>query len=148
MRVRRLRHLLIACAVMLMPAALAQGQAAQPQAPPPGTRAGDASAAAPQTIPMAAPQMAPPLTASRADLDFSRGMSQMHQSMMAVHNTGNTDRDFVLNMLPHHQGAVDMAQTELRYGHDPSLRRLATGIIAAQRNEIAEMNAWLLAHPP
>ncbi len=136
-----MRRLLIVCAVVIAPAA--QAQTTQPQAPPPGTPAGDAAAAAPQMAPMA-----PLPTMSRADLDFSRGMSQMHHSMMAVHDTGNTDRDFVLNMLPHHQGAVDMAQTELRYGRDPSLRRLASGIVAAQRHEIAEMNAWLLAHPP
>lgn len=137
MRRQRIRPLLLACAVMLAPAALAQPT--QPQAPPPG----EATAAPPQIAPMA-----PLPTASPADLAFARGMSQMNRSMMAVHDTGNTDRDFVLNMLPHHQGAVDMAQTELRYGHDPSLRRLATGIIAAQRREIAEMNAWLLAHQP
>lgn len=136
-----MRRLLLAFAVMLAPAALAQPT--QPQAPPPGTPAGDAAAAAPQTAPMA-----PMPNANRADVEFSRGMGQMQRSMMAVHDTGDTDRDFVLNMLPHHQGAVDMAQTELRYGHDPALRRLATGIIAAQRHEIAEMNAWLLAHQP
>ncbi len=140
MKTPRLHHLL-AAAVML--AAAAQAQPAQPQAPPPGTPPADAAAAAPQMVPMA-----PIPGANPADLAFSRGMSQMHESMMAVHDTGNTDRDFVLNMLPHHQGAVDMAQTELRYGHDPSLRRLASGIIAAQRREIAEMNAWILAHPP
>lgn len=136
-------RLLIAVIMMIVPVALAQAQPAQPQDPLPGTPPGNAAAAAPQMVPMT-----PLPTPSRADLAFSRGMTAMQRSMMAVHDTGNADRDFVLNMLPHHQGAVDMAETELRYGHDPSLRRLATTIIAAQRHEIAEMNAWLLAHPP
>ena len=84
---------------------------------------------------------------SPADQAFSRGMDRMNQDMMAVHATGDTDRDFVGNMLPHHEGAVDMAQTELRYGHDPALRQLARDIIAAQRREIATMKAWLSRHP-
>ena len=51
---------------------------------------------------------------------------------MSVKPTGNPDRDFVLMMTPHHQGAIDMAKVELQYGTDPELRQLATDIIAAQ----------------
>jgi uncharacterized protein (DUF305 family) len=46
--------------------------------------------------------------------------------------TGDADKDFVNMMLPHHQGAVDIAKVELQYGKDPMLRDLATSIIAAQ----------------
>ncbi len=60
--------------------------------------------------------------------------------------SGNTDQDFVSGMLPHHQGAVDMAKVELQYGHDPELQKLARDIIAAQDKEIAFMQAWQKAH--
>jgi uncharacterized protein (DUF305 family) len=62
----------------------------------------------------------------------------MMQGMMAP-RTGNADQDFVASMIPHHQGAIDMAKVELQYGKDPMLRKLAEGIVAAQEKEIAEL---------
>jgi uncharacterized protein (DUF305 family) len=62
---------------------------------------------------------------------------------MAVKPTGNADTDFVLMMMPHHQGAIDMAKVELQYGKDTELRQLATDIVEAQEKEITEMKAWL-----
>ena len=76
---------------------------------------------------------------------FEAAMQKMHQAMM-VGYTGDTDVDFVKGMLPHHQGAVDMAKIELQYGKDAELRKLAEDIIAAQDSEIALMNAWLAKH--
>jgi Domain of unknown function (DUF305) len=65
-------------------------------------------------------------------------MSKMMTDMM-VKPTGDIDRDFVAMMVPHHRGAVDMAQAELKYGHNELLRRLARQIIANQQNEITVM---------
>jgi uncharacterized protein (DUF305 family) len=97
----------------------------------------------PQNIP--GMTMAPQSTDTPATKDFKSGMAAMDQGMGQY--TGNTDRDFVVNMIPHHQGAVTMAQTELKYGSDPSLKKLATDIVAAQEKEIAFMKAWLAKHP-
>lgn len=85
--------------------------------------------------------------AATADRDMMAGMDKMNHDMAAAPMTGNADHDFVAMMIPHHQGAVDMAQTELRYGKDPALRRLATDIVAAQDKEIAFMRRWQATHP-
>ena len=62
---------------------------------------------------------------------------------MEVPLTGNADADFVRNMIPHHQGAIDMAEVILAHGKDPALKKLARRIIAEQKKEIAQMEAWL-----
>jgi uncharacterized protein (DUF305 family) len=49
-------------------------------------------------------------------------------------------------MIPHHQGAIDMAKVELQYGKDPQLRKLAQDVIAAQQKEIAFMQSWQAKH--
>lgn len=77
-------------------------------------------------------------------------MMAAHETMMTgmhVQLTGNIDRDFVLMMIPHHQGAIDMARVELDYGTDPTLRAMAQAIIDAQEAEIAAFQAWLAANP-
>jgi uncharacterized protein (DUF305 family) len=58
---------------------------------------------------------------------------------MTVKPTGDVDRDFVAVMVPHHQGAIDMAVAVLRYGHNEKIRRLAQEIIVDQQQEIAAM---------
>jgi NAD(P)-dependent dehydrogenase (short-subunit alcohol dehydrogenase family) len=65
-------------------------------------------------------------------------MSKM-MAAMAVRPSGDVDRDFVATMVPHHQGAIEMAQAQLRYGHNEQLRRLAQEIIVEQTQEIAAM---------
>ena len=58
---------------------------------------------------------------------------------MAVAPSGDVDRDFAAMMIPHHQGAVDMALIELRYGHNERLRRISQEIIVEQQQEIVAM---------
>ncbi len=73
---------------------------------------------------------------------FSAANAKMHKDM-AIEFTGNADKDFVLGMIAHHQGAIDMAKVELDYGKDAEIRKLAEDIIAAQEGEIKQMKAWL-----
>jgi hypothetical protein len=69
-------------------------------------------------------------------------VARMHAGMQ-VPFTGDADRDFARMMIPHHQGAIDMALVELRYGKDQRLKRLAQEIIVAQQQEIAVMHLAL-----
>nr|WP_246669557.1 MULTISPECIES: DUF305 domain-containing protein [unclassified Bradyrhizobium] len=72
---------------------------------------------------------------------LSENVAAMNRMMadMTVKPTGDVDRDFVAMMVPHHQGAVDMAKAELKYGHNAQLRQLAQEIVAAQQKEIKAM---------
>jgi uncharacterized protein (DUF305 family) len=72
---------------------------------------------------------------------LSENQAAMNKMMtdMTVKPTGDVDRDFVEMMVPHHQGAVDMAKAELKYGHNEQLRQMARDIVASQQHEITEM---------
>jgi len=75
-------------------------------------------------------------------------MDKMHMAMGAIDRSGNSDVDFVRLMLPHHQAALDMAKTQLMYGKDPQMRRLAQEIITDQQLEIELMQRWLKQEQP
>lgn len=75
-------------------------------------------------------------------------MMVMSHRMAHVHVTGNPDHDFAAMMIPHHQGAIDMAKAELLYGKDPVLRRLAQEVIVTQESEIVVMHAQLESAAP
>jgi hypothetical protein len=62
---------------------------------------------------------------------------------MEIKPSGDVDQDFAAMMIPHHQGAMDMAQAELRHGHNEQLRRIAQEIIVDQQQEIAAMRLAL-----
>jgi hypothetical protein len=72
----------------------------------------------------------------------AHAVARMHAAM-DVPFTGDADRDFARMMIPHHQGAIDMALVELRYGKDERLKRLAQEIIVEQQQEIAVMHLAL-----
>ncbi|MFL6710047.1 MAG: DUF305 domain-containing protein [Massilia sp.] len=74
-------------------------------------------------------------------------MAVMDYGMRQAPMNGNAEHDFVTMMLPHHQGAVDMAKAVLLTTQDAELRNLAQGILAEQQIEIQTMQLWLKRHP-
>lgn len=82
--------------------------------------------------------------------DSTAGFKAADERMMkAMHSsayTGKADEDFVSHMIPHHQGAIDMAEVEAKYGKDPQLKKMANQIIESQRREIETMKRWQAKH--
>ena len=78
--------------------------------------------------------------------DMKKVNARMHEAMQ-IAPSGNVDRDFLEMMIPHHQGAIDMAVVLLKYGRDEKLKRLAQSIIVEQGQEIAYMRTLLDVSP-
>ncbi|WP_425537790.1 DUF305 domain-containing protein [Pseudaminobacter soli (ex Li et al. 2025)] len=76
-------------------------------------------------------------------LQENAGAMKKMMAGMNVRPSGDIDHDFVEMMVPHHQGAIEMAQAELRYGHNERLKRMAQEIIVTQQQEIAAMRLAL-----
>jgi uncharacterized protein (DUF305 family) len=89
--------------------------------------------------PAATPTSAKSSAATKA---FEAANAKMHKDM-TIKYSGNVEADFVRGMIPHHQGAIEMAKVALQYGKDPEIRKLAEEIIKAQEQEIAWMKEWL-----
>lgn len=96
---------------------------------------------APATPPNFVASSAKPFSALMDD-----AMNVMDAGMRQAPMNGNPDHDFVTMMMPHHQGAVDMAKAVLLSTQDPEIRNLALGIITEQQIEIKVMQAWLQTH--
>jgi uncharacterized protein (DUF305 family) len=81
--------------------------------------------------------------AMQANMDVHK---KMMDTMAGMKMSGDADKDFAMMMIPHHQGAIDMAEIELKYGKDPALRKMAEDIISTQKEEIEEFKAWQQKH--
>jgi hypothetical protein len=102
----------------------------------PRVRIGPAALAIGLVTMAASPAEAPFLAENRAAMDKM-------MAGMDITPSGDVDRDFVAMMIPHHQGAIDMAQAELRFGRNEQLRRIAQEIIVEQQQEIVAMRLAL-----
>jgi uncharacterized protein (DUF305 family) len=78
--------------------------------------------------------------------EFRQANEKMHKDMGGA-LSGDADRDFAQSMIPHHQGAIDMARIALKHGKDPEIRKLAEAVVSAQESEIAQLKEWLARHP-
>ena len=88
----------------------------------------------------ARPDDTPATTAYRA------AMAEMHANM-DVEYTNDADVDFMRGMIPHHQGALDMARSYLQEGKDSGMRRMAEKTIQDQEKDIRELREWMAKHP-
>ena len=95
----------------------------------------------------AAQTLLPPSTSSETPflIENEAAMRKM-MTGMSIEPSGDVDRDFAAMMIPHHQGAIEMAQAELRHGRNELLRRIAQEIVVEQQQEIAAMR--LAVHQP
>ena len=115
---------LTAAATLLQP--LAQAQPAKPMSPMPAMAASSSMPA--------------------GNMEMKSMMKDMSDKMSSMPMSGKQDVDFAMMMRVHHQGAIDMAQMELKAGKEPKMRKMAKDIVAAQKKEMAEMDKFLASH--
>ena len=111
-------------------------------------------AASPAALAQTTPQVHPPMpgapsgaTMAQHRPEMRQAMEKMNRDMTGVPMTGNPDRDFAAMMVPHHQGALDMARVYLQEGKDPEMRRMAEKTIQDQEKDINELREWMAKRP-
>ena len=87
-----------------------------------------------------------PSAMASGGMDMKEMMKGMSGKMSSMPMTGNPDVDFAMMMRIHHEGAIDMANAQLSGGKDPKMKKMAKNIIAAQKKEIAQFDAYLAAN--
>jgi uncharacterized protein (DUF305 family) len=111
--------------------------------PPSPDKSGSKTAPPPAVAQPAAKDAMTPGMPGMGSGGMHESMTGMMKNMESMKMTGDTDRDFAMMMKVHHQGAIDMAEMELKNGKDPKMRAIAKRIIEAQRKEIKEFDPWL-----
>ena len=148
-----MKQTIISAAVVLGLAGLAMPALAQHAHGGPTSAAAD-SQALPEECRKAAPDMpqgqgmgamqgTPMPGMTDAQKAYMDAMMRMHPPMMTSAHAKDPDVAFVCGMIPHHQGAIDMARVVLKYGDNPETKRMAEKVIKDQGQEIEEMTAWL-----
>lgn len=102
-----------------------------------------------QTPPASGGNAAPKSSSSSmpaGGMDMKAMMKDSSDKMASMQMTGKPDIDFAMMMRIHHQGAVEMAKTELKDGNEPQMKKMAKGIISAQKREIADFDKFLAKH--
>lgn len=85
-------------------------------------------------------------SSSASHMDMKSMMKEMNDKMNSMPMTGKPDIDFAMMMRVHHQGAIQMAEAELKAGKEPEMRKMAQKVIAAQKKEIVELDKFLAKH--